>query len=255
MFYQSLELIVFGLHAGLTRPDPVSVGINRLFSFFLDVNLGLAIAGVLAAFGVAVFLEFGKSRLPLANLFPEDSFLEPPAQVIQSVNKLSDLAGISPPQVSLIDSGKPCALITRSKQGFVMAVSVGLLESLDAEELEACLAHELSHLKNRDFIVRFLATMGKVGLFSRPWGYFIEPAIYRERELLADKTAVELLGRPNSLISALTKIRESQSHEFNQSGSIGIVCLFNSVSKNRLMQLFDKHPTIDARIRALQETW
>ena len=255
MFYQSLELIVFGLHAELMRPDPVSVGIRRLFSFFFDVNLGLAIAGVLAAFGVAVFLEFGKSRLPLANLFPEGSFLEPPAQVIQSVNKLSDLAGISPPQVSLIDSGKPCALITRSKQGFVMAVSVGLLESLDAEELEACLAHELSHLKNRDFIVRFLATMGKVGLFSRPWGYFIEPAIYRDRELLADKTSVELLGGPNSLISALSKIRESQSYEINQSGSIGMVCLFNSVSKNRLMQLFDKHPTIDARIRALREMW
>jgi heat shock protein HtpX len=255
MFYQSLEFIVSGLHAELMRPDPVAVGIRRLFSFFFDVNLSLAIAGVLAAFGVAVFMEFGKSRLPLANSFPEDSLLEPPAQVIQSVNRLSDLAGISPPQVSLIDSGKPCALITRSKQGFVMAVSVGLLESLDAEELEACLAHELSHLKNRDFIVRFLATMGKVGLFSRPWGYFIEPAVYRERELLADKTAVELVGGPNALISALSKIRESQSCDFNQSGSIGMVCLFNSVSKSRLMQLFDKHPTIDARIRALREMW
>ena len=136
-----------------------------------------------------------------------------------------------------------------------MAVSVGLFESLNAEELEACLAHELSHLKNRDFIVRFLATMGKVGLFSRPWGYLIEPAIYRDRELLADKTAAEMLGGPKALISALTKIRESQTYEFNQSGSIGMTCLFSLVSNNRLMQLFDKHPAISARIRALEEMW
>lgn len=253
MFYQSLELIFTGLHAELMRPDPVAVGIRRLFSFFFDLNLGLAVAGLLAAFGVAVFTEFGKSRLPLAKLFPQEGFLEAPSQLIQSVSRLSTLAGISPPQVSLIDSGTPCAFITRSKQGFVMAVSVGLLESLDAEELDACLAHELSHLKNRDFLVRFLATMGKVGLFSRPWAYFIEAAVYRERELLADKTAVALLGGPNALISALSKIRESQSYDFNKSGSIGMVCLFNSASKNRLMQLFNKHPTIDARIRALRE--
>lgn len=60
MFYQSLDLIVTGLHAELMRPDPVAVGIRYLFSFFFDLNLGLAIAGLLAAFGVAVFMEFGK---------------------------------------------------------------------------------------------------------------------------------------------------------------------------------------------------
>lgn len=254
MFYQSLQLVVLGLHVELMRPDPVAVGIRHFFSFFFDVNIGLAIVGALAAFGAAVYLEFGKSRLPLANLFPEMRFVKAPSQVIQNVNRLCKIAGVSPPpKVSLIDSGSPCAFITRSKQGFVMAVSVGLLETLDAEELDACLAHELSHLKNRDFLVRFLATMAKVGLFARPLSYIIEPAVYRARELLADKTASELVGGPSALISALSKLRESQDYMLTQPGSIEMACLFNPIGKNRMTQLFDKHPTIDARIKALQE--
>jgi heat shock protein HtpX len=252
MFYQSLELIIFGLHMELTHSDAITQGI-RHFLFFFNVNLGLALIGVVAAFGVATYVEFGRSRLPLPNLFPQYHFVEAPQHVRQIVRKLAATAGISTPQISLIDSGTPWAFITRSREGKVLAVSVGLLESLEPTEIEACLAHEISHLKNRDYILRFFATMAKVGLFARPLSYVIEPAIYRAREHLADTTASKLVGGPGALVSALSKIREAHHDATVPVASVGITCLFSSSPRSRLLGLFNKQPSLDARIRVLQE--
>jgi heat shock protein HtpX len=253
MFYQSLELVVLGVHMELSHADAVTQGIRHFFSFFFDVNLGFALVGVVAAFGVAVYVEFGRSRLPLSNLFPQFHFVEAPRHVRQMVKNLAATAGVPTPQVSLIDSGAPWAFITRSREGKVLAVSVGLLESMEPREIEACLAHEISHLKNRDHILRFFATMAKVGLFARPLSYVIEPAIYRAREHLADSTASKLVGGPGALVSALSKIREAQHDATVPITSVGTACLFSSSPRSRLLGIFDKQPSLDARIRVLQE--
>ena len=252
MFYQSLQLIVIGLHMELMHPDPVSEGIRHFFSIFFDVNLGLAITGVVAAFAVATYVEFGKSRMPLTRLFPQYQFLDAPPYVQRIVKKLAATAGVQMPHVSLLDSGIPWAFITRSQQGFVLAVSVGLLESLRPAEVEACLAHEISHLKNKDFTLRFFATMAKVGLFARPLSYLIEPAVYRSREHLADSTASKLVGGPNALVSALSKIREAHYEVTTPPTSVGMACLFQS-GRHRWFGVFEKQPTLDARIKVLQE--
>src|SRR5208337_2314073 len=89
MFYQSLQLIVIGLHIELMHPDPVSEGIRHFFSIFFDINLGLAITGVVAAFAVATYVEFGKSRMPLTRLFPQYQFLEAPPYLQRIVKKLA----------------------------------------------------------------------------------------------------------------------------------------------------------------------
>lgn len=252
MFYQSLQLIVIGLHFELMHPDPVSEGVRHFFSIFFDVNLGLAITGVVAAVAVATYVEFGKSRMPLTRLFPQYQFLDAPLYVQRIVKKLAATAGVQMPHVSLLDSGIPWAFITRSQQGFVLAVSVGLLESLRPAEVEACLAHEISHLKNKDFTLRFFATMAKVSLFARPLSYLIEPAVYRSREHLADSTASKLVGGPNALVSALAKIREAHYEVAIPPTSVGMTCLFQA-SRQRWFGVFDKQPTLDARIKALQE--
>lgn len=69
----------------------------------------------------------------------------------------------------------------RANRRYTIAASIGLLESLSEKEVEACLAHEVAHLKNRDFIVRAIATVSKLAVFARPVGYFVEPAVYRAR--------------------------------------------------------------------------
>ena len=117
--------------------------------------------------------------------------------------------------------------------------------------MEACLAHEISHLKNKDFVWRFMATVAKVALFAKPLSYLIEPAVYRGRELKADKTAARMIGGPDALISALSKLGESQAS--NIATTAGNVCTCYLNSSNGFFRIFNKHPEIHARIRSLQE--
>jgi heat shock protein HtpX len=254
LFYESLQSIPTWLHIELMRvPMPGGWQTLHLDSLLFTMNVGLAVIGAIAAVFVAVSLEVRKTRLPLAKLFPEMNFSTAPSEFIRSGAEISKIFGIAPPNVSLIDSGNPAAFITRSKQGFALAVSVGLLESLTQDELEACIAHELSHVKNNDFAVRFFATSARVALFAHPLSHLIEPALYRAREFLADRTAVQLFDCQKPLISALTKIRESQEYVCSQPGSIATACLFDSAGRNQFLRLLDKHPSLDARIKALRE--
>ena len=254
LFYESLQSITSWLNIELMGvPTLGGRETLRYVSFFFTLNVGLAVIGAAAAVIVAVSLEVRKTRFPLVKLFPEVAFVTAPTELISSVSRISRTAGIASPNVSLIDSGDPAAFITRSREGFELAVSVGLLESLSQDELEACIAHELSHVKNNDFAVRSFATSARVALFAHPLSHLIEPALYRAREFIADKTAVQLIGGRDSLISALTKIRESQDYITSQPGSIATACLFDSARNSRFLRLFDKHPGLDARIKALKE--
>jgi Zn-dependent protease with chaperone function len=255
LFYESLRSITSWLNVELTEVRILGEKeALHAVSFFFTLNVGLAIIGVAAAVIVAISLEVRKTCLPLARLFPEVKFLTATTELASSVAGISRTAGIAPPNVSLIDSGDPAAFITRSRHGFELAVSVGLLESLSKDELEACIAHELSHEKNNDFAFRSFATSARIALFAHPMSHLIEPAIYRAREFLADKTAVQLIGGRDSLVSALAKIRESQDYITSQPGSIATACLFDPASKNGFLRLFDKHPSLDARIKALRES-
>jgi heat shock protein HtpX len=253
MFYQSLLTIGGWLHFDVGRPEFLQAeGVRHFFSLFFALNVGLAVVGSVAALAFAISLEFRNLRLSLAQLFPEMTFVAAPHELTVRVERLSAAVGVESPQVSVIDSGSPAAFVTSSMQGCVLAVSVGLLESLHEDELDACLVHELSHLKNNDFTVRSFATAARIALFAHPLSHLIEPAFYRTRELLADRIAAEHVGR-DPMISTLTKLRESQRYVEGQLGSTGVACLFNSPARNRLIGLFDKHPTLDARIRALRE--
>jgi heat shock protein HtpX len=251
MLLQSLQFVFVGLSVELFEPHLFHEEIWNFFSTLFTLNLGLSILGAIAAVCAAAYIEFGKSRMSLARIFPELRFLDAPKQVKSMVRDLASSAGIEPPEVCLVDSGTPSAFTTRSKRKYVVAVSIGLLESLDKEEVEACLAHEISHLKNKDFVLRLLVTVAKVALFAKPLSYVIEPAVYRAREFLADRTATLLTGGPRPLISALTKLEQSQS--LGISKSCGAICMCNLNAASGFFRILDKHPDIHARIRALQE--
>ena len=252
MFFESLQSIASWLHIELIGSSSVEgEEVRHLLSFFFTLNVGLAAVGTVAAVCVALSLELRKSHLSLASLFPEMQFEASPLQVTRTVERLSRTMGVPPPKVTLIDSGNPAAFTTRSRREYVLALSVGLLESLSAKELDACLAHELSHLKNNDFSVRSFATAARVALFAHPLSHLIEPAVYRAREFLADRTAAGLVGR-GALISALSKLRESHNY-VAADRSMGAACLFGCVGRNSWFRLFDKHPTLEKRISVLQE--
>jgi heat shock protein HtpX len=206
--------------------------------------------GVVAAGCVAIFIVFGKSRVSFSKAFPQTRFLEATTEVKEMIARLASAAGIAAPDVCLIDSGVPSAFTVRANRRYLVTVSVGLLESLEESEVEACLAHEIAHLKNNDFAVRFLATLAKVALFARPLSYILEPAVYRAREFLADSTAARLVGGPDALISAFSKLRESSNLESALPNS-ACVCGLNG--RRRLFGIFDKHPALEDRLRILRE--
>jgi heat shock protein HtpX len=151
------------------------------------------------------------------------------------LEKLAGLADVPKPRAAVIESGVPNAFAAgRSPQRSTVAITRGLVDRLEPEEIEAVLAHELSHIANRDGAVMTLASFPAVTLReaigSAPWkmwvfgfplmllacvyyvvGLGIMLTISRCREFSADRGAVLLTGAPEQLMSALQKIAGSIS--------------------------------------------
>jgi heat shock protein HtpX len=252
MFVQSILALTIGFTHPTLPPPPETHPASQLwpiFSALIAVNSGLIAVGALAAGCAALFFEFGKSRFGISTTLPQFSFETATPEVQNMVKRLSDVAGIVPPEALIVDSGVPSAFTIRADRRYSLAVSVGLLESLDSAEVEACIAHEIAHLKNRDFRVRSIATLAKLALFARPPSYFLEPAIYRAREFLADETAARMIGGPRALISALSKLSESTTIALVSAS----VTTCNLTGTGRLREFFGKHPSLKSRITVLQE--
>lgn len=250
MLSESLFLVLLTLHLDLLDNHVVRADWSPLFQTLRALDLGVVLAGALAAGCAALFIEFGKSRVSLSKAFPHTKFLDTPSEIQETVSRIARIARITVPDVLLVDSGIPSAFTVRANRKYSVTVSVGLLEALEKMEVEACLAHEIAHLKNKDFAVRFLATLSKVALFARPLSYLVEPAIYRAREFLADRTAANLIGGPNALVSALSKLKESS---FVDSALPSSACLCNLNGRKGLLRMFDKHPDLDTRVKMLME--
>jgi heat shock protein HtpX len=211
--------------------------------------LPLAELGVVAATCIGIYIEFGRSRLNLSQAFPNVAFFEPTSDLVETVRRLAKSADIVCPDIRLVDSGAPSAFTVRTRDKYTIAISIGMLESFERSEVEACIAHEICHIKNRDFTLRTIVSIVRVALFTRILSYFVETAFYRTRELLADGTAALLMGGPRPLISALTKLQKANCVGENLTGSM--ICLFDG--KKSVLELLSKHPNLSTRIRFLKE--
>jgi len=215
--------------------------------FGLDFRL--AEIGIPAAILVGAYIEFFRSRLNLSQAFPNLALYDQTDDLEISIKKLASEAKIECPNVCLVDSGAPYAFTIRIKRRYTIALSIGLLESFDRAEVEACLAHEIAHIKNRDFALRTFVTIARIALFAKVLSYFIETALYRTRELLADRTAVSLIGGSGPLISALTKLQEASCMYTAPTGNA--LCFLGA--KQGIFELLSKHPNLSTRIRMLKE--
>ena len=208
--------------------------------------------------------------------------------LVQTVSRQAQSAGIGTPEVAIYDSADVNAFATGMRRNnALVAVSTGLLRSMDREEAEAVLAHEVSHVANGDMITLALI-QGVVNTFvivaSRVVGHFIDrvifkterghgPAFYvtsivaqivfgilastivfwfsRQREFRADAGSARLAGR-EKMIAALEKLRRNldQPHLPDQMAAFGIS---GNVSRG-LKRFFMTHPPLDERIEALRRT-
>lgn len=206
--------------------------------------------------------------------------------LVDTVRRQADSAGIGMPDVAIFDSAEPNAFATGARRDHALvAVSTGLLAGMSRDEVEAVLAHEVSHVANGDMVTLTLI-QGVVNTFvvflSRLVGYFVDRVVFksenghgagffiasmiaqvlfgvlasiivmwfsRQREFRADAGAATLAGR-DKMIAALERLRavHEPADLPDQLAATGI----SGSKRNGLMALFMTHPPLEDRIAALR---
>lgn len=199
---------------------------------------------------------------------------------------LSIGSGIPKPKIYVIESESPNAFATgKDPEHAIVCATTGLLAKLDRTELEAVIAHELSHIQNYDIRIMTIVSvligtvsilinmvsrnrLGKgnrknsgiltiIGLFLLLFapliGKLIQLAISRNREYLADASAVKLTRQPQGLINALRKISADPSVLTSASTATASLYISNPFKNNKISNLFSTHPPMEERIKALEQ--
>jgi heat shock protein HtpX len=194
---------------------------------------------------------------------------------------LAERAGLPMPRLAVVDDPAPNAFATGRNPGHaVVAVTTGLLNLMNREELAGVLSHELTHVKNRDILVgslaavlagaiMFLANMSMFFGRSRDRGghpvaallmallapvaaLIIQAAISRSREYLADDGGADIAGTPDGLASALDKLGRWQGRPGREVPSAAHLYIVSPLNARSLSNLFATHPPLEERIARLR---
>ena len=204
------------------------------------------------------------------------------------VRKLATQANIPMPKLYLLPSESPNAFATgRNPQHAAVAVTEGILRIMDERELEGVLAHELSHVLNRDILISTIAATvaGAISMLANmaQWGMMfggsrdeegrssnpiallatiilaplaamlIQMAVSRSREYQADASGAKLTHDPNALASALGKLGQATKMiPMNANPATAHLFIVNPLNGRALMNLFSTHPPLEDRIERLR---
>jgi len=205
------------------------------------------------------------------------------------VEKLSTNNGLPKPKVAMVNSNVPNAFATgKSPKSSLVAVTTGLLDLLDEDELEAVIGHELTHVRSRDVLVLTLASLfSMVALYLMQFGfygglqsrnrnsagsgaivllvavitwlvsYLIIRAISRYREYSADRGGAIMTGKPDKLASALLKIsgkiKVIPANELRNVQKLNALFIIPALSGSSIANLFSTHPPVEKRVQKLKE--
>ena len=248
---------------------------------------GMIIALLLAA-GMNFFSYWYSDKIVLKMYRAQEASPQQAPELYEMVQTLSRKAGLPMPKLFIIPKEAPNAFATgRNPEHAVVAVTQGLLNLMDRDEVTGVLAHEMAHVKNRDILIgsiaatmagaiMVLASMarwtaifgggsnddegggGAIGLIAMsllaPFAAIvIQMAISRSREYLADSTGAGFAGTPEGLARALDKLgRYSKKLPMNANPSTAHMFIVNPLSGRRLMGLFSTHPPLEERIARLR---
>ena len=208
-------------------------------------------------------------------------------ELYAAVDTITMTAGLPMPKVYIINDNAPNAFAAGTKpENAIICVTTGLLEIMDKAELEGVIAHEVGHIKNYDIRVSMAAVAltaaigfiadiilritfyssdkeerspamfvgGLVAAIVAPiLALIVRMAISREREYLADATAVMLTRYPDGLISALDKLQKYGVPMQKQNSTTASLYINNPLKKSVLNSLFATHPPIEKRIQRLKD--
>lgn len=268
----------------------VVIAIGWGVSWYLNSPV-ILYGAVLFAVGMNVYSYWNSDKLVLAMTHATEADPRVYTELHRIVENLAITAGLPKPRVYVVDDPAPNAFATgRDPAHGVVAVTTGLLAILDRTEMEGVLAHELSHIGNRDILVGTVAVVlaGFVAIISDFFirmlffggnrdrnmhpiflivgivaailapiaATLIQLAVSRKREFLADASGALLTRYPDGLASALMKISthgREMRHTSNATAHLFIANPFgpHKGMGQKLNNLFATHPPVEARIAAL----
>ena len=282
MFLLGAVYVVFGVFLG----------------FFFKVGLGYLLIFALV---IAVIQLFFADKIALGSMGAKEVSEEEAPDLHNMIGRLAAAADLPKPKISIVNSSIPNAFATgRDKNHAVVAVTTGIMSQLNPQELEAVLAHELTHIVNRDMLVMTIATffsmvlalllrnlmwIGIFGGFGGGGGYgrsrdnegggfalailaslvtyvlsfLLIRALSRYRELAADRGSALITGAPSNLASALLRISNSMQNpripqrDFRQAEAVNALFIVPALRGDSLATLFSTHPSIEDRVRRLEE--
>jgi len=237
------------------------LGGYRLLSIFLFCALLLAGAVYFYSDRVALGMV-GARELPIA---------EAPL-LYSTVERLAARAQVPRPKLHLIPDGMPRALAAgRGPRGATVAVSAGLVSACPPAELEAVLAHEIAHIKNRDIVVQtsvvvlaaWLIEISRIGgwlerallfVLGPVAAAFVHLLLSQRREFAADRTAAALCDSPHGLADALVRLDQAaELVVFEGSPATEPLYTINPFVEEGLAALFVTHPPVTERVRRLRD--
>ncbi|MCC7371688.1 MAG: zinc metalloprotease HtpX [Chloroflexi bacterium] len=250
--------------------------------------------GMIVAFGMAVVMNFASywfsDQIAMKMAGAREVSPEEAPQLHGIVEELAYRAGLPKPRVAIVESPSPNAFATgRDQNHALVAVTTGIQQILNRDELMAVLGHELGHVKNKDILISSIAATvaGAIVMiahmlqFAAFFGGFggsrdgergvnpiaalgmiilaplaatlIQMAISRSREYGADDTGAHIVGDPMALASALQKLEAgSQRMPMDVNPAAAPLFIVNPLSGQFIGNLFSTHPPISERIKRLQ---
>ena len=246
-------------------------------------------AGVIVAVAVVLLLIqlFASDKLAMATMGVKEVSPAEEPELHGIIERLCVQADLPKPRVCVMETSMPNAFaMGRSRKSTTVCATRGILEMLPPEELEGVMAHELTHVINRDVIVMtlasFFATLASLILqFSFFFGgggdreeeedlfivviasvivyavsFLLLRALSRYREFAADRGGAVLTGRPSALASALIRISGTMervpSQDLRSAEAMSAFFIIPARAKKSLMNIFADHPPLERRLAALE---
>ena len=271
------------------RMGGVSLGLTLLYVAFGALLISL-VGSIWIALAITLSMAWGQwffsDTLALKSMRAQVVTPEQAPELHAMIDRLVALAEMPKPKVAVAQTNIPNAFATgRSPSHSAVCVTTGIMQRLDADELEAVLAHELAHVANRDVSVMTVASsVGLLAGFLTRWGMFfgsgrrnnngpsilvvilvsvavtfvsslLTRALSRYRELSADRTGAYLIGRPEKLASALVKISGGMDQvpedELKAAQSMNAFFIAPAINSFSMADLMSTHPPLQTRLDQL----
>jgi heat shock protein HtpX len=282
----------FGKDTGLQIRMAVTMFLLGLVYVVLVVALLLAGAGAITvaiiAGGLALLNLFASDKLALAAMGGRVVTPQEAPQLHAMVERLCVQADLPKPKVAVANTSMPNAFaLGRSPKNATVCATTGIMELLSPAELEGVMAHELTHVANRDVLVMTLASFfATIAAYIVQFGFLfggtssddddgpsamvlllVSLAVYvvsfilmqalsRYREFAADRGSALITGRPSALASALVKISSGMhripQRDLRAAGEMNAFFIFPAGVGKGIGQLFATHPPMEKRIARLQ---